>query len=342
MDRTLDNSLPWIITSFTLLLVLLSLKLLFFTSRAKQGARSAHGQNVQVVISGPMGNGKTHLWSRLIYGTDRIETVTSMVENRITLHFERQLVLDQKERQDSSDSPAVCLVDTPGHPRLSCRSLARNIPEARGIIFVIDSQLGLTGKGLRDTAAALELVLSFLQLLHYRDPDSKLPKLSIHLSNPTRAPTPSSSLSGDKSAIVQKTRATLTKELNRRKISSAGHSSTTGAGFRKSRLESLDAIPSSEFNSFFDLIKRLFKFNRSAADLTTGENNTGGLVQLPEEESEVTRLLEEEEDQVTADQKTASPLDRYERVSGHRLHWTISGQEVENEINLIKRWMIEL
>ncbi|EFP75963.1 uncharacterized protein PGTG_01294 [Puccinia graminis f. sp. tritici CRL 75-36-700-3] len=333
----MDHPLALIIASFTLLLVLLCLKFLFYTSRNEQSDRSAHGQNVQVVISGPMGNGKTHLWSRLIYGTDRIETVTSMVENRITIHFERQLVLDENERQDSAETPAVCLVDTPGHPRLSCRSLARNIPEAKGIIFVIDSQLGLTGKGLRDTAGALELVLSFLQLLHCQAPDSKLPKLSIHLSNPARSPTSPPSPSG-KSAIVQKTRATLTKELNRRKLNSVGRSNT-GPGFRKSRLESLDAIPSAEFTSFFDLIKRLFKFNRSV-ELTS--ESTAGPIQLPEEESEVTKLLEEEEDQLTADQKSASSLDRYEQFSGHQLHWTVSGQEVENEINLIKKWLIEL
>jgi hypothetical protein len=188
-----------------------------------------------------------------------------------------------------------------------------------------------------DASRALELVLSFLQLLHYQAPDSKLPKLSIHLSNPTRSPTSPLSPSG-KSAIVQKTRATLTKELNRRKLISVGHSKT-GPGFRKSRLESLDAIPSAEFTSFFDLIKRLFKFNRSV-ELTS--ESTAGPIQLPEEESEVTKLLEEEEDQLTADQKVASPLDRYERLSGHPLHWTVSGQEVENEINLIKKWLIEL
>ncbi|KAI9621953.1 hypothetical protein H4Q26_015390 [Puccinia striiformis f. sp. tritici PST-130] len=322
-----DSSLPLYIASFGLLIILASIKLITWRNRTKRNDRtSRRDEDVQVVISGPMGNGKTHLWSRLIYGTDRIETVTSMVENRITLHFERQLlILEEKERQDSAHIAAVCLVDTPGHPRLSCRSLARNLPKSKGIIFVIDSQLGLTGKGLRDTAGALELVLSFLHLLHYQAPDSKLPKLSIHLSNPTRAPIPLTSPSG-KDAFINKTRVTLTKELNRRKINSVGQSSLTGRSFRKSRLESLDPIPSSEFNSFFDIIKR----------------NSDSIV-LPEEENEVTRLLEEEEeDHLPLDQKSQSLLDRYESFSGHTLHWTVSGLETDNEINLIKKWMIEL
>ncbi|KAI7955522.1 hypothetical protein MJO29_006921, partial [Puccinia striiformis f. sp. tritici] len=320
--------------------------LITWRNRTKRNDRtSRRDEDVQVVISGPMGNGKTHLWSRLIYGTDRIETVTSMVENRITLHFERQLlILEEKERQDSAHIAAVCLVDTPGHPRLSCRSLARNLPKSKGIIFVIDSQLGLTGKGLRDTAGALELVLSFLHLLHYQAPDSKLPKLSIHLSNPTRAPIPLTSPSG-KDAFINKTRVTLTKELNRRKINSVGQSSLTGRSFRKSRLESLDPIPSSEFNSFFDIIKRLFfSFNLAGKSIESPNNlgNSDSIV-LPEEENEVTRLLEEEEeDHLPLDQKSQSLLDRYESFSGHTLHWTVSGLETDNEINLIKKWMIEL
>jgi len=336
MNHILNDSLPWIIASFTLLLILIALKHLVLNNRANRSHRAGKTQDVQVVMSGAMGNGKTHLWSRLIYGTDRIETVTSMVENRITLHFERQLVLDQNEKQTKANGPAVCLVDTPGHPRLSCRSLARNIPGAKGVIFVIDSQLGLSGKGLRDTAAALDLVLSLLQLLHYQHPDAQLPRLSIHLSNPISSQTSPPSPNG-KSAMMEKTRVTLSKELNRRRISP----SNANTGFRKSRLESLDAIPSSELNSFFDLIKRLFKLNSSAASLS--HDNTSGPIQLPEEESEVTRLLEEAEEDLTTDhQSLLSPLDRYERFSGHPLHWTISGQEEENEINLIKKWMIEL
>jgi hypothetical protein len=183
----------------------------------------------------------------------------------------------------------------------------------------------------------LDLVLSFLQLLHHQNPDSKVPQLLIHISNPP--PSPISPVSaGGKSAMIAKTRAALTKELNRRKIITGAHSSI-GTGFRKSRLESLDAIPSSEINSFFDLIKRLFRINTS---ITLPNESGTGLIQLPEEESEVMRLLEEEEDHLATDEKSMSPWDRYERLSGHPLHWTISGQEEENEINIIKKWMIEL
>lgn len=286
-----------------------------------------------------MGNGKTQLWSRLVYGTDQIETVTSMVENKITLNWQRDLTLDEKTSQDHPSS-TVCLVDTPGHPRLSCRSLARNLPSAQGIIFVIDSQIGLTGKGLRDTSGALELVLSLLQILYHRNPDSRLPELSIHLSNSARNIS-SSKPTSEKDILIQKTRVTLIKELNRRKITSSNHSGSSGRAFRQTRLESLEAIPSSEFNTFLDVIKRLFRFKKSIHL----PNQDRDLIQqsLPEEQLELTKLLEEEEEEkLSNDEKLLNPLDRYEKLIGHQIHWTIAGQGDEDETVLIKNWMIDL
>ncbi|MBW0492889.1 hypothetical protein O181_032604 [Austropuccinia psidii MF-1] len=332
-NRDLDFS-RYSIALGLVLLVAICAKLLL-SNQASRNSRSNNALDIKVVISGSMGSGKTQLWSHLVYGSDEIETVTSLIENQVAIELKNRLLSEEKQPQGGSNCP-IYLVDTPGHPRLRCRSLARNLSDATAVIFVIDQQLGLNGKGLRDTAEALELVLSYLQLLAHKKPSSALPKLSIHLSNYSAPQTPSITVD----AFIQKTKTAICKELNRRRIGSMT-GSNSGTKLRNSRLESIDAIPQSELRSFFATLKRRFEsiFHPSSFN----EAQQGGL-NLPEEPTELMRQLEEEEEEglMLGNEQNHSILDRYVKVSGHSLHWSFSGKEAKGENDSLVKWLMKI
>lgn len=106
-----------------------------------------------------MGSGKTKLWTRLAYGCDEIETVTSMLENSAVVRGPQVALAKQDDQVDRSNEKRshdphvipLTLVDTPAHPRLRAGFLSTHLNDSTGVIFVIDTQSGLSGRGLRDT-----------------------------------------------------------------------------------------------------------------------------------------------------------------------------------------------
>lgn len=55
-------------------------------------------------------------------------------------------------QSDRVPSTFVTIVDTPAHPRLRAEALATNLFKSTNVVFVIDTNVGLGGKALRDTA----------------------------------------------------------------------------------------------------------------------------------------------------------------------------------------------
>ncbi|KAJ2573787.1 hypothetical protein GGH95_004008 [Coemansia sp. RSA 1836] len=101
-------------------------------SIALASGNSMHGlssaqkkRNNAIVIVGPMGAGKTALWTRLRFpdSKDQPETQTSMSVNAAEVHI--------------NESNAY-LVDIPGHQKYR-QDRDSYLPMARGIIFVVDS-----------------------------------------------------------------------------------------------------------------------------------------------------------------------------------------------------------
>lgn len=66
--------------------------------------------------------------------------------------------MDQPQGAQKAPEP-FALVDTPGHPRLRTRALAKNLNASTAAILTIDATTGLTAKNIRTAADSLQLLL---------------------------------------------------------------------------------------------------------------------------------------------------------------------------------------
>lgn len=103
----------------------------------------------------------------------------------------------------------------------------------------------------------------------------------------------------------------------------------------KPRLDSLEAIPSTETDGFFQLIKRLFQLD--AMQGLTQDQKRERKEELPEEENELMKLLDEEEITMTSDQDM-NPLDRYQKISGNEICWVVSNRERSLDTEQLLDW----
>ncbi|EGG12751.1 uncharacterized protein MELLADRAFT_101271 [Melampsora larici-populina 98AG31] len=337
-------SLPSIIIGI-LLFSLICLRFLLFPNRTNRGGKS---EDQVIVLTGPMSSGKTKLWSRLVYGSDTIETMSSMVINSALIREPSMMNSNQtkcdstnvEKRSDVTNTKVLTCIDTPAHPRLRAEALASHLINSNRVIFVIDTQVGLSGKGLRDTGDSLNLVLSYLLLLSYQRSNIQLPQLAIYLNS--SAPSSKISLQPDRTEkTIPKINAALNKELNRRRI---GSTTTTGASSSfymssaSARLEAIEAIPATQQQTFWSAFTRLFK-PESIKGLS--RDGSSEFYTLPDEEGELMRLLDDEEDQMIGVDKSLNGFERYEKLSGHQIQWIVSTPSDPHGLKEIWTWIKE-
>lgn len=336
-------SLPSIIIGI-LLFSLICLKFLLFPNRKNRWDKA---EDQVIVLTGPMSSGKTKLWSRLVYGSNTIETMTSMVINSALIREPSIANSDEtkcdstgvEKRLDVTNTKALTLVDTPAHPRLRAEALASHLVNSNRVIFVVDTQVGLSGKGLRDTGDSLNLVLSYLLLLSYQRSNIQLPKLAIYLNS--SAPSSKISLQPDHTEkTIPKINAALNKELNRRRIGSTTSGATPSfyMSSASARLEAIDAIPATQQQTFWSAFTRLFKPESIKGLSRTGNSES---YSLPDEEGELMRLLDDEEDQMIGVDKSLNGFERYEKLSGHQIQWIMSTPSDPHGLKGIWTWLKE-
>ncbi|KAI5474917.1 signal recognition particle receptor subunit beta [Pseudohyphozyma bogoriensis] len=229
---------------------------IYFAIPPKLKSRSKSSNTVLLV--GPSASGKTALFARLLYGAAP-QTHTSIKENEGLLksrwaveaseakeeQSEKEELKDtEKDGIDASELVPIALrrpiniVDLPGHARLRTRLLAQFLPAADKIIFTVDAVAGLSGKGLRESAEHLHLLLTLLSIL---PPTGEPPKLLILLTKSDLLPTPRSSTTtstNPHSQLIERAKTSLSRELDRRRASSTSGSTTNAAA----TLESLEPV----------------------------------------------------------------------------------------------------
>ncbi|KAH9819072.1 hypothetical protein DFH28DRAFT_62612 [Melampsora americana] len=345
------NLSPYSLPSIFIGIILFSLICLKFLLFPKRTNRWDKAKDQLIVLTGPMSSGKTKLWSRLVYGTDTIECMTSMVVNSALIRESSSTITNSNSNETKCDSTGVekrldltktkdlTLVDTPAHPRLRAEALSLHLVNSHRVIFVIDTQVGLSGKGLRDTGDSLNLVLSYLLLLSYQRSNIQLPKLAIYLNS--TAPSSKITLQPDHTEkTIPKINAALNKELNRRRIGST----TTGAApsfymsSASTRLEAIEAIPATQQQTFWSAFTHLFKPESIKGLSRTGNSDS---YSLPNEEGELMRLLDDEEDQMIGVDKSLNGFERYEKLSGHQIQWIIGTPTDPHGLKDIWAWLKE-
>ncbi|SCV69481.1 BQ2448_2501 [Microbotryum intermedium] len=265
----------------SLVVLLIFLLVAFFSPRNAPTKRKVppKGTNT-VVLAGPMGAGKTALFYKLLYNQHPM-THTSMEENEAlieskwtTASNDESVEKGAKEAQLGSEKlqRPFHLVDSPGHPRLRTRSLAKFLPTTDRVVFVVDAVNGTSGMNVRETGEHLHVILSLLSglsnLIH-REP----PPLLILLAKSDLVSGKSASLTLDRA------RQSLAREMERRRV--ASHTSSNRAG---ARLEGLDAIPTSPTSkSILQSILGLFGPGTAPPPLELEVAGVG----LPSDEAEV-------------------------------------------------------
>lgn len=96
----------------------------------------------------------------------------------------------------------IKLIDTPGHPRLRARALAKELSAATGAILLIDGTTGLTAKNIRATADSLHLLLGLRSFL----PTLKAFPVLVLLTKVDSSP-----------VLMERAKLTLGREMERRR-----------------------------------------------------------------------------------------------------------------------------
>ncbi|KAH8919510.1 hypothetical protein BT69DRAFT_1337228 [Atractiella rhizophila] len=248
---------------FVLGVTFLLLSILFRRRNASPDTRSGAKA---VVLFGPTNAGKTALFCKLVYGSAP-DCVTSTKENEGTIVFEKSKEEVEADPNETRIEEAGEVVDLPGHPRLRARQLARHLPHASGIVFVVDGSAGLGGKAIREAGECLHILISLLRTLSNPQP---LP-LFIYVSKSDLSPSQSPTLT------ISRFRSSLERELERRRLSNVGGIHSTGTTGVGAKLEGLEDISLARNQSLVSSIKKFF---------------LGGTVEvqkgnLPEDENEI-------------------------------------------------------
>lgn len=103
------------------------------------------------------------------------------------------------------------LIDTPGHPRLRARALAKNLKGATGAVLLVDGAAGLTAKNIRTTADSLHLLIGLRSYLLSSADEAPFPVL-ILLTKSDTSP-----------VLLERAKLSLGREMERRRqAASAG------------------------------------------------------------------------------------------------------------------------
>lgn len=173
--------------------------------------------------------------------------------------------------------------------------------------------------------------------MSYQRPECPLPKLAIYLNSTSK--TSKSSLQPDHTEkTIPKIHASLNKELNRRRIGSTttGGSASAYMSPVSARLEAIEAIPVNETSSFWVALKRLFQPDSIKGLSRSGKSE---LYSLPDEEGELMRLLDDEEDQMIGVDRSLNGFERYEKLSGHDIHWISSTPSDPHGVKDLWSWL---
>lgn len=173
--------------------------------------------------------------------------------------------------------------------------------------------------------------------MSYQRPECPLPKLAIYLNSTSK--TSKSNLQPDHTEkTIPKIHASLNKELNRRRIGSTttGGSASAYMSPVSARLEAIEAIPVNETSSFWVALKRLFQPDSIKGLSRSGKSE---LYSLPDEEGELMRLLDDEEDQMIGVDRSLNGFERYEKLSGHDIHWISSTPSDPHGVKDLWSWL---
>ncbi|KAG0141266.1 hypothetical protein CROQUDRAFT_664093 [Cronartium quercuum f. sp. fusiforme G11] len=325
--------LPYILTAVLLIFCTLFIKHHFFITSIKP--RSLDDDHPVIVLSGPIGSGKTKLWYKLIQDCDSIETIPTVNSHSKLVRLETERHETAEEQRRTVTPTFVTLIDTTAQPHLRAAAFASHFQHSTNVVFVIDSQVGLSGKGLRDTAESLNLVLSYLLLLSYQRVKGNLPKLAIYLDS-----SGSKSLNLNETDFMEtstiKIKTILNKELNRRRIASTNVTgslsfyTTSPDGQTEGSDSYLGIEPFKYLLTLKDSIKGFLPRSKIARD------------QLPHDEDELMKLLdqeEEEEDRMMGLDRNLKVLERYELISGHTTHWILSTSKDPDGLKAFWSWL---
>ena len=173
------------------------------------------------------------LWSaersQLVFGSE-VQSCTSSKDNEglVVARWDQQVAGksdgDAWPPRDVALARPLLLLDTPGLPALRARVLARSIPQASGVVFVLDPVGGLTSSRIRETADALHLALALVE--RSRTP---IPLLVLL----TRA---DAIAAASRPASINRARAALEREMERRRAALA-----SGGARGPTRLDGLGA-----------------------------------------------------------------------------------------------------
>jgi signal recognition particle receptor subunit beta len=155
-----------------------------------------------------MDSGKTAIFSRLAY-THSLPTLTSLQTNSSTISL--------------SPSKNVRVVDVPGHPRIRGQC-TEHLGDAKVLAFVVDSNTIS-----RNGAAVAEHLHTILHSLTSLPPSQTPPQLLI-LCNKADMLGKNSTGSSTSTLAINRVRTILERELEKRRVSTAGGVAVEGLG----------------------------------------------------------------------------------------------------------------
>ncbi|TEB25910.1 P-loop containing nucleoside triphosphate hydrolase protein [Coprinellus micaceus] len=161
-----------------------------------------------LLLTGPMDSGKTAIFSRLAY-THSLPTLTSLQTNSSTISL--------------SPSKNVRVVDVPGHPRIRGQC-TEHLGDAKVLAFVVDSNTIS-----RNGAAVAEHLHTILHSLTSLPPSQTPPQLLI-LCNKADMLGKNSTGSSTSTLAINRVRTILERELEKRRVSTAGGVAVEGLG----------------------------------------------------------------------------------------------------------------
>ncbi|KAJ2934911.1 hypothetical protein H1R20_g2176, partial [Candolleomyces eurysporus] len=186
----------------SLIAALVLVVILVFVSRKKSNA-----QGNALLLVGPMDSGKTTIFSRLVYN-QHIPTTTSLQTNASSF--------------TPVPSKTIQIIDIPGHPRIRGQ-FADHLNSAKAVAFVVDSNTVS-----RNGPAVAEHLHHILHALTNLPPSQAAPVLAI-ICNKSDVLKSSSSTTSSALAI-NRVKAILERELEKRRVAQTGGVGVEGLG----------------------------------------------------------------------------------------------------------------